>query len=73
MSCDAPRSLLCNNKIISLLILSVTHVFLLWSSGHFCTTTQLNISLEPPPKLWDISSSMPSNFMQKHSDVLWKN
>ena len=47
-------------------------IFLLWSRVHFCTTTHLNISFWPPPKLWDIGSSIWFNIMQKPSAVLWK-
>ena len=72
MSCDVSKSLLCKNIFHSLHILSSTPNFQIWSSGQFCTIAYLNISLKPPPKLWDVSGSMQSNFMQKPSDVLWK-
>ena len=72
MSCDVFKSLLCKNIFYSCNILSSTSIFLLWSRVQFCTTTHLNISFWPPPKLWDVSSSIWFNFMQKPSDVLWK-
>ena len=71
MSCDASKSLLCNNIFHPLHILSTTHVFLLWSSRHFCTATLLNICFYLPPKLWDVSSSIWFHYMQRSKDVLW--
>ena len=72
MSCDVFKSLLCKNIFCSLEILSSTPSFQIWSSGQFCTTTYLNISLKLPPKLWDVNRSILFNFMQKPSYVLWK-
>ena len=61
------------NILQSLNILSSRPYFQIWSSGQFCTIAYLNISLKPPQKLGDVSGSMQFNFMQKPSDVLWKN
>ena len=52
MSCDVPTSLLCKNTSWPLEILSSTPTFPIWSSGHFCTTTHLNISLKILPSVW---------------------
>ena len=73
MSCDVFKSLLCKNVFHSWNILSPTLNFSSLVQSAFCTTTHLNISSWPPPKLWDIVSSIWFNFMQKPSDVLWKN
>ena len=72
MSSDAIRSLLCKNIIISFYILSSTTCLPIWSSRPNCTTTLSNIPVMLPPKLWDVHSSMLSNFMQKPILVLWK-
>ena len=72
MSCDVFKSLLCKNIFYSCNILSSASIFLLWSRVQFCTTTLLNISFWPPPKLWDVGSSIWFNLMQKPSDVIWK-
>ena len=72
MSCDVFKSLLCKNIFCSLEILSSTPNFQIWSSGQFCTTTYLNISLKLPPKLGEVSKSILSTFMQKPSYVFWK-
>ena len=52
MSCDVSTSLLCKNTFWPLEILSSTPTFPIWSSGHFCTTTRLNISLKILPSVW---------------------
>ena len=72
MSCDVFKTLLCKNIFHSLDILSSTPSFQIWSSGQFCTTTYLNISLKLLPKFWDVNRSILINFLQKPSDVLWK-
>ena len=72
MTYDLPKSLLCKNMFCSLEILSSTPIFQIWSSGQFCTTTYLNISLKLPPKFGEVSRSILSTFMQKNSCVLWK-
>ena len=72
MSCDVFKSLLCKNIFCSLEILSSTTSFQIWSSGQFCTTTYLNISLKLPQKLWDVNRSILFIFMQKPTCVLWK-
>ena len=72
MSGDVSTSLLCKDIFWPLEILGSTPSFQIWSSGQFCTTTYLNISLKLPPKLWDVNRSILFNFMQKSSYVLWK-
>ena len=72
MSCDVSKPLLCKNIFHLLDILSSTQGFQIWSSGQFCTTTYLNVSLKLLPKFWDVSRSILFHFMQKPSDVLWK-
>ena len=72
MSCDVFKTLLCKNIFHSLNILSSTPSFQIWSSGQFCTTIYLNISLKLLPKFWDVNRSILINFLQKLSDVLWK-
>ena len=72
MSCDVFQSLLCKNIFHSLDILSSTPSFQIWSSGQFCTTTYINISLKLPPILGEVSRSILSIFMQKPSYVIWK-
>ena len=72
MSCDVSKSLLCKEIFISFNILSSIPNFQIWSSGHFYTTTYLNISLKLPPKFWDVNMSMLINFLQKPSVVPWK-
>ena len=52
MSCEVSTSLLCKNTFWPLEILSSTPTFPIWSSGHFCTTTHLNISLKILPSVW---------------------
>ena len=47
-------------------------IFLLWSRVHFCTTTHLNNSFWPPPKLWDDGNGLRFHIMQKPRAVLWK-
>ena len=73
MSCDVFKTLLCKNIFDYMDILSSTPSFQIWSKGQFCTTTYLNISLKLLPKFWDVNRSILINFLQKPSDVLWKN
>ena len=72
MSCDVFKSHLYKNIFYSCNILSSASIFLLWSRVQFCTTAHLNTSFWPPPKLWDVGSSIWFNFMQKNSVLLWK-
>ena len=52
MSCDVSTSLLCKDIFWLLEILSSSSTFQIWSSGHFCTTTYLNILLKILPSVW---------------------
>ena len=72
MTSDVSKSLLCKKIFLSFNILSSIPNFQIWSSGHFYTTTYLNISLKLPPKFWDVNMSMLINFLQKPSVVPWK-
>ena len=72
MSCDVFKSLLCKNIFHSWNILSSTLNFSSLVQSAFCTTTHLNISFWPPPKLWDIVSGLRFHIMQDPSAVLWK-
>ena len=56
----------------TLKILSFTPSFQIWSSGQFCTTTYLSISLKLPPKLGEVSRSILFILVQKPTNVLWK-